>query len=241
LVEKKQMKKKIISGLMIIFGLIFLVGCGKQEQETVQQQGIEQANQQATGTGELNRTENENFQGGALSASLKELMNMGQSMKCDWTINDGDETGSGTVYIDGEKFREDLITTSEEGEESVYVISDGDWIYQWSSSSKEGTKMQLSEIEKINEENESIENTTSNNAETEEMMEEFNEKFDYQCEKWEAETSLFDPPADIQFSDMTEFLKNAQKNSRQIMQNMCQMCESLPAEAKAECLKNCQQ
>jgi len=236
------MKTKIVFSLVTILAVVILAGCGKKVQNENQNQGSEndQAQQQSPAE-ELTEEANaeSDFEGGNLSTSLKELMGMGKSMKCNWTVSEGDGSGKGIIYVEGEKFREDL-TIDEEGEKiSTYVISDGTWIYQWSSNSKEGTKMQMSEVEKMAEENEKTETPDASNEEN--IMEEFYEKVDYNCEKWNADGSKFIPPSDIQFNDMTQMVKDMQENSQQMMQDVCQMCESLPASAKEECLKNCQQ
>lgn len=219
------MKKKIMFGLRVFLGAVILAGCGKPAQNGNQNQESNQNQQQ------------EQAQEGGLTASLKDLMGMGKSQKCTWSVAEGDNKSEGMVYVDGEKFRQDITAVQDDGTEILaYVVSDGEWIYQWSSASKEGTKMQISEMEKMGQEAQ----TGGGANDQRKIDEEINQNFDYNCEGWNADASKFVVPSDVVFTDMTEMIKNLQQNSQQMMQNVCQMCDSLPAEAKAECLKNCQ-
>lgn len=219
------MKKKIVLGLVLILGLAVLAGCKKENQA---QQGSKQGQSQQ---------EEQAEEAGSLKSTLKGLMGMGKEQKCTWSFEDENGKNEGVVYVDGEKFRQEAKFNQDGKEMTAYIISDGEWFYQWLSDSKEGTKMKISEMEQMAEDNQSPEKQAS----SEQIKGELNQEIDYDCDSWGVDSGMFFAPVDVTFSDMTEMIKNLQQNSQQMMQDVCKMCESLPAEAKTECLKNCQQ
>ena len=231
------MKKKIALGMMLILFVVVLAGCGKKE-TAIEDNQPNQNETEEKWSGDLPVEENEDGFLGKTKTSLKNLMGAGENMKCEWKIEDeASGVGNGTVYVSGEKFRQDMEIVEEGQTMKMHIISDGQWIYQWNSTTKEGVKMSMNEIEKM--ETESTDQT-ENQAESF-STEDFEEEFEYDCDRWVVDNSLFKVPSDVQFSDMTEMIKTFQEGSENMMTDMCKMCETLPPSAKEECLKSCQE
>ena len=127
--------------------------------------------------------------------SLTDLLSLGQNLRCtfDTTSTTGGST-KGTVYVSGTKIRGDFTVTAKDGkEEQTSMIRVGDTNYVWGSILPTGIKMTLS-LDKI-----------SGNAQASQY---FNpsQKTNYTCVPWSVDASLFTPPSNIKFTDMTTLL-----------------------------------
>lgn len=128
--------------------------------------------------------------------SLKNLMASGQAQKCTVKMT-SEEAGDlkSEIWIKGKKMKQ--ITKSETlgggGEPmTMYVISDGEWMYNWSDKTDQGMKMKVEEIEK--DEQEVTENSKGQAVDWE-------TKLDYQCQATNIADSEFVPPASVEFVD----------------------------------------
>ncbi|MFA5961316.1 MAG: hypothetical protein WC848_01365 [Parcubacteria group bacterium] len=229
------MKKHfVLAGALL--AVFLLSGCGNQAQESGEK--TKPAGENPTDV----QTEKKDDTGGLFSGSIKDLLAKGSNMQCAWSSTDESGKVSGTVYVSGDKFFQDFSTTQVElGEIKSYLLNDGEWIYQWNSMSKMGTKMKTSEVEKMAEDvqkNSPVDTNIKPNEEGRRNID-LNDKVDYNCQKWNVDASKFVLPADIQFNDFSQMLNNLPKAGSQKPTDVCQMCGSLPAEAKAACLANC--
>jgi predicted small lipoprotein YifL len=230
------------------FGAFFLVlvlsGCGKKGQNANNENDLVPATKKTENV----QKENESS---LFSGTIKDLMAKGTSMQCAWSTNNeaNKDLGkvSGTIYVSGTKFFQEYFSVQPQvGEVKAYVLNDGEWIYQWSSLSKNGTKMKTAEVEQMakdvtkNMENGNPNGTPPNDQGPKNEAMDFNNKFDYSCQKWSVDSSKFQLPSDILFQDVSEMLKALPKVGKQNKVNACQMCNSLPAGAKATCLDSCQ-
>lgn len=226
------MKKKIWMSLIILFVLVFAAGCAKKNEQAKQ----ESSNQQEEGQQSENSSSEESFFG-----SLQDLMKKGSNLKCTWQISDEGAVQKGVMYVSGEKFRQE-VTVEGSDALTMNMISDKEWLYQWNPSNKKGTKMKFSEIEKM-EENlkaEGFEEVEGDDV-AEGTAEALNQQIDYKCEAWKVDSSMFVSPGDVEFTDATNALEELMKGAENMMQGMCDSCNSLPGTAKDECLKSCQQ
>lgn len=189
-------------------------------------------------------------QEGVLRSSIKNLLAQNKPMKCTIKIGTNDEDGqgkmTGVTYVANNKMRSDFKIESgiEEGDQDIqaHTISDGDWTYTWTNNTTPGTKMKLSELENLS-------NDQGNVAESFKNLE---EEHDYHCSRWfPVDKSKFVPPSDIEFKDLTEMMKGTgdlmqnidmdqtEKDTENAKQQLCKMCEMAPDEkTKAECRKD---
>lgn len=136
--------------------------------------------------GEMMKAEAGEFKG-----SVHDLMARGGDWKCD--IGSQASTGagvafsSGTVYVSGKKLKGDFsIDVPSLGNVSAYMVSDGEYIYSWSSVMLQGFKA------KVTAEGSGAGDTSGYG---------FNPdvSYSYNCEPAAVDASMFTPPANVQF------------------------------------------
>lgn len=166
-------------------------------------------------------------------SSFNELFAKGDKQKCVFTYNDEQSSQTGTAYFDGEqRMRGDFTTEVDEiGTFDTHIIRDGDWFYSWGGplGGEMGTKINLSEQETAEgEANESVN---------------LDERVRFDCERWSADSSKFELPSDIIFSEIsTQFNIDANAGGEVQTQDQCSTCELLPeGDARSQCLEalNC--
>lgn len=170
--------------------------------------------------------------------SLKDIMALGKSQKCTFEYSDP-ETGktTGTSYISGENVRTDFTITDEENNttEGGMILVDST-IYTWTNTESKGVKMAISQ---------SMEATINEEIRDTEWSNEYmspDEKLDYNCTAWNEDPSVFAPPANIEFMDLSEQMKVFEDLQKSMDEEgstspeaSCAVCDSMPAEAAAAC------
>lgn len=178
-----------------------------------------------------------------ISGTLQDLFARGTSMQCDFSY--ADEQGAsaeGTVYVSGDKMR-GMFTSSVDG--TAYtssMIQDGTYSYVWSEDQKQGTKFKVdpAELEAAQEE-------LKTQQESPDLQ---NMQVDYSCRPWTPDSSMFTPPSDVEFIDMTaamESIPDMQDSGVQdsmdsqempTQEDRCAACQSVPAgDARDACLQ----
>lgn len=133
--------------------------------------------------------------------SIRSLFNAGKSQVC--TYSNGEE--SGTLYITDGNLRADMTSTNPEHPASGMIMTK-EKQYFWDATTKEGYITQFSPDQN--------ETTDTTNGETEyqsEDTQDIDHEYNYSCQKWNVDGSLFTPPADIQFTDMAALMQQLQQ------------------------------
>jgi hypothetical protein len=161
------------------------------------------------------------------SYSINELFTMNRPLKCTWVESaTGDKDVTNILYISGKKFYQD-VTMGDIGH--AYTISDGEYLYIWNDFNDTASKMKITETETgIKQE----QGTTATD-----------QKKDFVCEKWSVDASVFNPPQDKNFQDVTEEMNQAMQSVdlEKTKQQVCDLCEGAPTqELKDQCLANSQ-
>ncbi len=135
--------------------------------------------------------------------SLASLMKLGRSMECTFSFSSEGMKGEGTSYFDNGKSRVDsLYTGIEGGPQASYMISDttSNMMYTWftADGTTSGMKMNIPAET-------STDGMTSNQPETPQV--DTNTAVNYDCKPWNVDSSVFVPPADVEFTDMGEMQK----------------------------------
>ncbi len=142
----------------------------------------------------------------AKGKSLKELIASAMTAKCTVTTSSEQSDSSGMVYVTGGKLRSDFTNTMKTGPAAgkvqvAHMIVDTEYSYMWGDGMmKIGIKMATKDMLDVKPENG---NTPQNQAAVD-----MNEKSDYKCSSWKANSSYFTPPSDIEFQDMGAMMKN---------------------------------
>jgi hypothetical protein len=143
-------------------------------------------------------------------ASFKELLGKAGAQKCSVSQSSDISKSEGVFYVANGKGRGDFVSTVLSGPGAGTVIKsamimDGDTIYTWDDTTKQGMKMSLSGMEKMADGAPKTGTTKTPSAVT---AEQFNQTYDYKCEDWKVDASLFATPTSVQFMDMNDMMKN---------------------------------
>ncbi len=170
--------------------------------------------------------------------TLKELMALGKSQMCTFSYSGPNGTTEGTSYIANNNVRTDFKGTDPNGKSyEGGMIMDGSYAYSWTTETKQGIKMPITEtmeqeIDKAQQQKD-IYNPQYVDADA---------KTDYKCSNWNTDSSKFTPPSDITFMDMSEQMKvydemMQQNTNNPDMQSACSACDSLTGDAMTACKK----
>jgi hypothetical protein len=141
------------------------------------------------------------------SGGIQNIFGGNKGMKCVYEMN-GQTV---TTYVKGDKVRTEGVQTEGNSVDGM-MISDGEWMYTWDSVSKKGTKMNIKQIEEMagddmTKEVESDEIPEDMQVEIEKMEDEFAAK----CSNEKINDSMFVPPTDVEFTDMTQGIDEMNK------------------------------
>lgn len=226
---KFSLKKTFIFLALIVSTVAFSACLKKPIQDQVQQPANEQ---------------NGNSLGDNFKGSLKNLLGMGAQSKCTWQAEEDGSRVEGVVYVDGERSKMEMTIIGMENDSSFkltsYTITDGDWVYSWSDNSKQGSKFKISEMEKtvagFEEEYGNMAFDDSDN-EDDDYIDNFEQEYNYACQPWKIDQTVFQLPANITFLDMNETMKQAQEQNKEMLKSLGDVCSNLPEAQRAECIK----
>jgi hypothetical protein len=138
--------------------------------------------------GEIKKTEGESDK--SFTGKLKDAMARNIPMKCEFKNNQ--MTGVG--FIKGKKYYAEITQEGKQG----YMILDDTCIWTWDKTNPQGVKFCMDKKEG---EDKSIWDTEGNTS----------TEGDYKCSPAVFADSVFTPPANIKFSDMTEGFTGGEK------------------------------
>jgi hypothetical protein len=129
--------------------------------------------------------------------SFQSLLALGKTLECSFRTGDEKMPAEGTAFFDNGKMRVDTMYTgaSSSVDTANMIVTDGT-MYTWSKT-KEGSfaiKMPLSAIPNAS-------------AQRPQKSVSLQNKVQYDCKPWHVDGSVFVPPADITFMDMSSMMK----------------------------------
>ncbi|HLB51833.1 hypothetical protein A3F07_04315 [candidate division WWE3 bacterium RIFCSPHIGHO2_12_FULL_38_15] len=228
-------KQKVSLGILLLLTSLVLTACLPLI-NTQKQQSDTSESKPATGTSGQNNDQINNQQ---VSGSLLDMMKLNKKLTCNYTGKDdnGKTTFTTEMFVSGNKVRNNVrMTDNLDKTLESYMVSDGEWFYIWSNASDQGTKMKISEMENIMQETtKDINNQPTNNVD----LNKVSEKFDFSCNTWNPDMSMFEVPSDITFIDLQETLDKLKDQLGGFKEAGCNACNMIQdANAKVECLKN---
>lgn len=134
------------------------------------------------------------------NGSMKDLLEKNNPVKCTFTLTEKNQTMIGMIFVSGDKkLRSDYDLIQDNQTIKSSMIIDGDWLYTWSNMMPQGIKMNIKDLEKLSDKDISVggENWAA-----------WNKKIDFKCVKWSVDKNIMTPPANMQFLDWTEIVKN---------------------------------
>jgi hypothetical protein len=156
-----------------------------------------------------------------IKGTLLDLIALGKTMKCTFRTETDGTAVNGVTYVAGNKMRNDFDTTDPTGNVlQGHMISDGEWVYTWTSTMPQGIKMSLSDFET----GDTIENGEGQDESNTNVLK---NDYDYNCSPWITDEALFEVPSDIEFTDLSETLKNFGSTNEN---SMCAACDYAQSE-----------
>lgn len=140
-------------------------------------------------------------------AELEEMANAieaGESVSCTMS-NDTDSTM--VYHIKGEKFKITGMSTGEDLQTGS-MLSDGEFIYNWSDDTKMGTKMKIEEPEEVTSDPEMTEELVDEESQISDPRDFYDQGFEVDCERSIIADSEFVIPTDVTFTDLSDLMQN---------------------------------
>jgi hypothetical protein len=123
-----------------------------------------------------------------LQGTLKSLLTAGKSQKCTYSANQDNASMNGTLYVADGKMRGDFVSGIEEEKVNGHMIVNGEYSYVWTDKSDKGMKMKFN-----------LEDQAKAVAEANSQALNLNQEYNYDCQGWARDPSVFTPPANISF------------------------------------------
>lgn len=196
--------QKIIA---IVLGLLVVLGGGYALLNKERDTKIEVAGEGAVNSIAVGEPNPSAPQSPSTKGSFKDLLGKAGAQKCTVSQSSDISKSTGVFYVSGGKGRGDFENTIISGPgagtvSKTSMIMEGDTIYAWDASTKQGMKLSMTEMQ----------NTTPSagtaQAPANTATEQFNQSYDYTCEDWRIDASLFVAPRDVVFSDISELMKS---------------------------------
>lgn len=162
-----------------------------------------------------------------MQGTLKNLLSNGSSVKCSFDNNNSTESAkvSGTVYVSGGKMRGDFQAVTKEMSVASHMIVDSGTSYVWTDLAKTGFKFSLTDQQP---------KTAGQNQQA--VMD---QNFNYSCQNWTTDTSLFVLPSDITFTSLAIPSAPATTGAGTTTNpsSQCAVCNNIPAGASRDACK----
>lgn len=220
--------KQIIMGLAV--GLIILLGAGGLFLYSQNKKASTAATAPQTATSASQKEEKTDTM---MSSNIADIMKNGKTTQCTFNYEtDKGGTSEGKFYISGNNMRGDINSITSTGKATnVSMVKNGDTTYIWGDSLPMGVKMTLS-----------MDDTLKNDQVNQYLN--VNQKGDFKCTSWTADSAKFVAPTNIKFTDMSSMMKNVMQKTTSIApstgtanQAACAACNSLSGDSKTTCLQ----
>lgn len=195
----------------------------------------------------------------SMKHSLKDFLSMGDASRCTYKNEDATAITEGTTFVHNGKVRSDSRITLKKTNAvttSFSIIADG-VMYAWGSDMPTGMKMELATMEDMKDDT-SVDSDTTKETQTQTQTQDYETAYDYECDGWSADGSVFVPPSDVTFTDYSAMMKqmmgvNGMGSDSMMFDSsgtmeagagggggdasMCAICDQAPnKEAKTQCL-----
>ncbi len=221
----------------LLFVIIGLVACGKPSVtgNAVREAGgnsneiAPEPQDDPSGTNILQDTQDtENDQPSASTTGRKTASEVIMSLtpqKCTFEKSEGPYHQTMVIYVANQNFYEEVIIEDSSGGMNAWVIKNGEWVYTWNDRVPGGRKFKL---------------TPEDMQKPDTNVQGMDPNYQYTCVPWAVDRSLFEPPTDISFGDLTDDIADmpayTAEDAQAARQNMCDLCDNAPTEeARAQC------
>lgn len=213
--------KKIIMAVFLILMLCFMVGCGDEKEEQINEDD------------DLEIPDNVDNDNSDLESDFDSIANAlasGKSMKCIIHVDEEDGVGDITMYMKGKKIA--METTPVDGR-SFFMVNDGVYQYSWVPEENIGFKLKVTDLQDLTD-------AQQNQYQMREPEYYDQPGVDINCNEQSVPDSKFKKDDSIDYLDITEMISSLSQLGDGGEVNRCAMCNMIPdADSKAQCLENC--
>ncbi len=150
-------------------------------------------------------------------AAVAAAIQSGQTASCVLTKKDG--TGEMRYSIKGEKVRVSGLTgQTQTGAQASSMLLDGEFMYTWDETTKEGMKFPIPDPAETQQAQEQVPQIPDLTDETS-RQELTDDGYEINCTVEAVPDSVFTPPADVTFTDASAVMEGAQQMLQQINNN----------------------
>ena len=173
---------------------------------------------------------------GLIKGNIQDLFARGANIQCTFKYDDEGNNTEGTIYLSGKKMRGNFSLT--QGDGTVFasnIIRDENYGYTWMEGQEQGTKIKIETTEEISE-------TTKENNKKNELFALDDKNIDYDCKPWNVDNSMFTPPSNVKFQDLSAQVEQIKKTTEEFNESKCDTCNQIPAgTTRDQCLQalNC--
>jgi hypothetical protein len=151
--------------------------------------------------------------------SIAALMLEGKPLECTFLIDDENANQTGIVYLANQRMRGEFSMRQGNGEEmNATVIHDGDYAYSWGDTpfGAIATKVKINQID---------------NSDSDDQVDTFDldEELDLNCKSWNIDASMFVPPTNIEFEDLSASIQEINEVQKDLTDLKCSACDQVPA------------
>lgn len=165
------------------------------------------------------------------TGSFKNLIGMGKSVQCSISYKPATAEGAydGSIYVSGGKMRGTFSMTMNGSAMETNMIMDGTTGYTWSKSPMGETAVKFA-----------IDSNTEKTSGDKQF--DVNQDVSYRCQNWAPDASVFVPPTDLKFMDMSAMMNtNAQAGGGakvDVKAMQCGACAQISDKSgQAQCLE----
>lgn len=163
-----------------------------------------------------------------IQGTLKSLLTANKSIKCTFLSKTKTSTTEGTVYASGGKARSDFKSTTDKITMTGHTITDKEFSYFWTDSSKQGMKIPFNQPTP-----KTTPSTSTGSAEY--QTSDINQNYTYSCQDWTENPAQFILPSDITFSTFAipsitipSGTATSPKAGSEDTSSACSACDNLP-------------
>lgn len=182
------------------------------------------------------KTLGEKFKG-----TFADMLKKGQNYSCTFSTTDTEgNTSKGTMYVAsaGKLIYSTFEFNPKSGDTNYAgsMIRDEKYNYIWTAKDKQGFKTPIDlENDSLFAKPEATDKSTENQVN---FGVDDTSEVDFDCKPWAVDKSMFVPPSDIEFMDLSEQMKQAQEAMQNAPKLDCSVCDQIPAgDSRTQCQK----
>lgn len=132
--------------------------------------------------------------------SIADLFQSDSGQSCTWNYDDETGKGNGTIYIANNNMRQDVTVDGQEW----HMIYKDNKMYSWGDAQEQGIAITVENLTDSTEED--LEEANDNISAYGNTGIDLTQDYDFDCDDWNEDASMFETPSDVEFVDYDALL-----------------------------------